>query len=94
MTQILININIFTVLTPPYLSLRNRAMYVCLCKGITDSQIKEAVYDGATSVGQLRKCLGVASQCGKCGITAREIIQETLADVPASNGYPQYYAVA
>lgn len=69
-------------------------MYVCLCKGITDSQIKEAIYDGATSVGQLRKCLGVASQCGKCGISAREIIQETLSEVPTANGYPQYYAVA
>lgn len=69
-------------------------MYVCLCKGITDRQIKEAVYEGATSVGQLRKCLGVASQCGKCGVSAREIIQETLNDTPLVNGYPQYYAVA
>ena len=68
-------------------------MYVCLCKGVTDSQIKEAVYDGATSVGQLHKCLGVASQCGKCGITAREIIQETLAEAPVSQ-HPQFYAVA
>jgi bacterioferritin-associated ferredoxin len=69
-------------------------MYVCLCKGVTDSQIKEAVYEGATSVGHLRKCLGVASQCGKCGITAREIIQETLAEAPASQAELQYYAVA
>lgn len=70
-------------------------MYVCLCKGVTDSQIKEAVYDGVTSVGQLRKCLGVASQCGKCGITAREILQQTLAEAHTQSDYPQqYYAVA
>jgi bacterioferritin-associated ferredoxin len=69
-------------------------MYVCLCKGITDRQIKDAIYDGATSVGQLRKCLGVASQCGKCGITAREILQETLTAAPSINGMAQYYAVA
>lgn len=69
-------------------------MYVCLCKGITDSQIKEAVYEGATSVGKLRKCLGVASQCGKCGIAAREILQETLTELPSSNGDGQFYAVA
>lgn len=69
-------------------------MYVCLCKGVTDHQIKEAISAGATSVGQLRKCLGVASQCGKCGITAREILQETLTSANAAAGYDQYYAVA
>lgn len=68
-------------------------MYVCLCKGVTDRQIKEAIYDGATSVGQLRKCLGVASQCGKCGITARELLQETLATNTANN-FTDFYAVA
>lgn len=69
-------------------------MYVCLCKGITDSQIKNAVNAGATSVGQLRKCLGVASQCGKCGISAREIVQETLNSQSQSTEFPAYYAVA
>ena len=68
-------------------------MYVCLCKGVTDSQIKEAIYDGATSVGKLRKCLGVASQCGKCGISAREILQNTLTEMPAANSAVAFYAV-
>ncbi len=69
-------------------------MYVCLCKGITDRQIKAAIDNGANSVGQLRKCLGVASQCGKCSATARELLQESLSDTPLINGLPQYYAVA
>lgn len=69
-------------------------MYVCLCKGVTDSQIKEAIYDGATSVGQLRKCLGVASQCGKCGITARELLQETLNTSASNSSFNDFYAVA
>lgn len=69
-------------------------MYVCLCKGVTDSQIKHAVSEGATSVGQLRKCLGVASQCGKCGISAREILQETLASQYSEQSFTDYYAVA
>lgn len=69
-------------------------MYVCLCKGVTDSQIKDAIYDGATSVGQLRKCLGVASQCGKCGITTREILQQTLSAGTNDGNFSDYYAVA
>jgi len=69
-------------------------MYVCLCKGITDRQIKAAINDGANSIGQLRKALGVASQCGKCSATTREILQETLCEAPLLNGMPQYYALA
>jgi bacterioferritin-associated ferredoxin len=69
-------------------------MYVCLCKGITDRQIKAAVHDGARSLGKLRKSLGVASQCGKCSSLTREILADTLQDTPMIAGVPQFYAVA
>lgn len=74
-------------------------MYVCLCKGITDRQIKAAINDGAHSMSQLRKALGVASQCGKCGIATKEILMEHKAQMPAPqipliNGFPQFYALA
>jgi bacterioferritin-associated ferredoxin len=55
-------------------------MYVCLCKGITDSQIRAAIADGASSFKEVRNTLGVASQCGKCGILTREILRETLLE--------------
>ncbi|BFM20302.1 bacterioferritin-associated ferredoxin [Gilvimarinus japonicus] len=69
-------------------------MYVCLCKGITDHQIEAAVHEGAHSLGKLRKTLGVASQCGKCASLTREILDETLQEVPMLAGVPQFYAVA
>ena len=53
-------------------------MYICLCKAVTDSQIREAVANGATAFGQVRKELGLASQCGKCGILAREVFNESV----------------
>lgn len=55
-------------------------MYVCLCKGITDTQIRAAIQEGASSFRDVHNILGVASQCGKCGILAREILRETLHD--------------
>lgn len=55
-------------------------MYVCLCKRITDEQIRSAVHAGASSLSDIRNSLGVASQCGKCGNLTREIVRETLAD--------------
>jgi len=69
-------------------------MYVCVCKGITDRQIKAAIDNGASSLGQLRKALGVASQCGKCSVMTREILNEALSETPMINGLPQFYAVA
>ncbi len=69
-------------------------MYVCLCKGITDTQIQSAVHDGAHSLGKLRKSLGVATQCGKCSSLTREILDETLQEVPEIGGMLQFYAVA
>ena len=67
-------------------------MYVCLCKGITDTQIRAAVQDGATSVREVRNSLGVASQCGKCGILAREIVRESLDDLEGNEQL--FYAVS
>lgn len=51
-------------------------MYVCLCKGVTDTQIRDAVTDGASSMRDLRDRLDVASQCGKCGQDCKSIINE------------------
>jgi len=67
-------------------------MYVCICKGITDSQIRAAVEDGASSLRDVRNTLGVASQCGKCGILTREIVKETLDN--NFNSEQLFYAVS
>ncbi len=56
-----------------------RSMYVCLCKGITDGQIREAVQQGCDSLRDLRRELGVGGQCGKCARDAREVLRDTRA---------------
>jgi bacterioferritin-associated ferredoxin len=53
-------------------------MYICLCKGITDKQIKRSVAQGAQSFQDVRKDLGVATQCCKCLPEARAIVNKTL----------------
>ncbi|QSX29489.1 MULTISPECIES: bacterioferritin-associated ferredoxin [Shewanella] len=63
-------------------------MYVCVCYAITDTQIKDAVSKGDCSLSDVKKRLGVASQCGKCAKMAAEVIQRQL-DVE-----PNYYEVA
>lgn len=54
-------------------------MYICICKAITDHQIRQAVEDGAHSLRAVQTQLDIANQCGKCGQLAREIIRQTLS---------------
>ncbi|MAA65158.1 MAG: (2Fe-2S)-binding protein [Alteromonadaceae bacterium] len=51
-------------------------MYVCLCQGVTDTQIRQAAEEGCRSMRQLGKEMGVGRQCGRCASTAREILRE------------------
>jgi len=54
-------------------------MYVCMCHGVTDKQIRQAVCDGAASMRELRQELGVASDCGRCAQFAKQLLDETLS---------------
>jgi bacterioferritin-associated ferredoxin len=55
-------------------------MYVCICKGVTDRDIRGAVEGGVCTVRGLRKQLGCTGQCGKCKSQVREIRDEVLAE--------------
>lgn len=42
-------------------------MYVCLCNGVSDKKIRQAVRQfHPQSFQQLRKFIPVGNQCGKC----------------------------
>lgn len=62
-------------------------MYVCLCKGITDSHIRTAVAEGLTNYRELRSALGLSTQCGKCALFAREIFNDALSTADSSLFY-------
>ncbi|MFT5594268.1 MAG: bacterioferritin-associated ferredoxin [Oceanicoccus sp.] len=53
-------------------------MYVCLCKGITERQVQQAIDNGA-DYKALREQLGVASDCGQCGNTCKEMLKTNQA---------------
>ena len=54
----------------------NRAMYVCICKAVTDKQIRKAAARGADNLYELREALGVASGCGSCADHAQQILDQ------------------
>ncbi|MDO8907223.1 MAG: (2Fe-2S)-binding protein [Pseudohongiella sp.] len=54
-------------------------MYVCICRQITDKEIRQRCEEGVTTFSELRAELGLASDCGRCGRYAREIIAEVTS---------------
>ena len=72
-------------------------MYVCLCTGVTDGKIRDAIYDGCCSYREVREATGVASQCGKCACLAKQVVRETLTSLQASQAamsFPAEFSVA
>lgn len=57
-------------------------MYVCLCQGITDSQIRAAIEGGANCLRDVRESLGVMKQCGKCACLTKDIVDGCLEQLP------------
>lgn len=58
-------------------------MYVCICKGITEKQIQEAVTSRHTNnPKEILKALGVGSDCGTCVEDAVKTLLEQNARAP------------
>jgi bacterioferritin-associated ferredoxin len=55
-------------------------MYVCICRAVTDSAIRQAVQDGARSLRDLSARTGCSTQCGRCVKVAREVLDTALAE--------------
>ena len=67
--------------------LSQETMYVCLCRAVTDRQIRQAVELGARSLSDLKESLGVATGCGKCASCARQILREELTGITVPAGF-------
>jgi len=61
-------------------------MYICICKAVTDSDIRGAVEDGTTSMRGLRDRLGCSGQCGKCARQVRQLRDQTLNENGSGQG--------
>jgi bacterioferritin-associated ferredoxin len=56
-------------------------MYLCLCKGITDSDVREAGQAGVVMAGQLKAKFGLkeAGCCGRCSKNIHEFEQIAMS---------------
>ena len=41
-------------------------MYVCLCNGVSEKDVNEAIAAGASTVEEVGYCTGAGTRCGMC----------------------------
>ncbi|HEV8095646.1 MAG TPA: (2Fe-2S)-binding protein [Burkholderiales bacterium] len=51
-------------------------MYVCLCNGVTEQDIRRCAREGACSLADLAMCAGVGAGCGRCREMAATVLSE------------------
>ncbi|MDT5081899.1 MAG: bacterioferritin-associated ferredoxin [Mycobacterium sp.] len=54
-------------------------MYVCLCVGVTNQAVADSVAAGASTSKQVAAACGAGSECGRCRVTVRAIIEAKRA---------------
>ena len=60
-------------------------MYLCICKAISDQQIRQAIREGARTVGEISARFGAGTECGKCLESINEYVDACLAAPPAAS---------
>ena len=65
-------------------------MYVCLCQGVTDQDINDAVSAGAESLADIQRELGAATGCGTCREYTEKLLDNALGDLSQRAGRMSY----
>ena len=69
-------------------------MYICICKGVTDRDIRAAAAEGCASLRDLKRELGVATECGRCASCAKAVLHEAAPVSICDNRLPAALAAA
>jgi bacterioferritin-associated ferredoxin len=52
-------------------------MIVCVCKSVSDRKIRASIAEGVDTFDELQFELGVATCCGKCEESVREVMAQS-----------------
>jgi bacterioferritin-associated ferredoxin len=53
-------------------------MYVCLCNGVTERDIHEAIAEGASTLEEVAYCTGAGTRCGGCVAAVTALIEAKI----------------
>jgi len=66
-------------------------MLVCVCNGISDRDIDDALQGGATNFGDLKKELGIGNCCGQCAAFAKDMVTQKTSQMSPSTAFHLAY---
>lgn len=55
-------------------------MYVCLCQGVSDHDIHDAIREGAQTVEAVARCTGAGTRCKSCLPTIATLVDRACKD--------------
>jgi bacterioferritin-associated ferredoxin len=55
-------------------------MFVCLCNGITNQVVAEAIAKGASTTNQIAAACGAGAECGRCRRTLHLLLGASRGD--------------
>jgi bacterioferritin-associated ferredoxin len=61
-------------------------MYVCLCMGVSEREIRRAIDAGACSTSEVMVCTGAGTRCGSCRPTIVALVEEGAKDAVRNSG--------
>ena len=60
-------------------------MYVCVCRGVTDRDIRKAIREGANSIAEIEQTLRAGTGCGVCRDYTQRLLDDAGDAVVASS---------
>ena len=51
-------------------------MIVCVCEGVSDREVREAITEGSRTLQDLGRSCGAGTDCASCCMTLRQMLDE------------------
>ena len=51
-------------------------MFVCICRAVSSTTVRDAIADGARTVKQVSEACGASKDCGRCVVHVRALLEE------------------
>lgn len=61
----------------------NVSMVLCICRAVTDRDVKAAISRGAASLDEVSQCTGAGTDCGACRLKIARELQRTSETSPS-----------
>jgi len=51
-------------------------VFVCICRAVSSTTVRDAIAEGARTVKQVAEACGASQDCGRCVVHVRALLEE------------------